>query len=178
MARKVQVILEDDLDGTELGTDGETVTFALDGTAYEIDLSDKNAKALRDSFSRYVERARKAGRAAASGTGHSSRRGTTGGRGSDETKAARAWLIEQGILTADSRGRISQDNWEKYHARNQQTIPASGKANGTAATAEAAETATTPDKAPRGNSQKAEKAAAKDKGTADASTSAVASLLP
>ena len=36
MAQKVQVLLVDDLDGGEAS---ETVSFSLDGTAYEIDLS-------------------------------------------------------------------------------------------------------------------------------------------
>ena len=41
MARKVQVLLVDDLDG---GAADETVSFALDGASYEIDLSSDNAK--------------------------------------------------------------------------------------------------------------------------------------
>ncbi|HZH20504.1 MAG TPA: Lsr2 family protein, partial [Geodermatophilus sp.] len=52
MARKVQVILSDDLD--ENVPADETVSFSLDGTNYEIDLSEKNAGELRDAFSRYV----------------------------------------------------------------------------------------------------------------------------
>src|ERR1700709_1734550 len=60
MARKVQVILSDDLD-ENLSAD-ETVSFSLDGTSYEIDLAEKNAKELRDAFSRYVSAARKARR--------------------------------------------------------------------------------------------------------------------
>ena len=60
MARKVQVILSDDLD-ENLSAD-ETVSFSLDGTSYEIDLADKNAKEMRDVFSRYVSAARKVGR--------------------------------------------------------------------------------------------------------------------
>jgi len=40
-------VLEDDLDGSEAD---ETVTFALDGVSYEIDLNAKNAAALRDSL--------------------------------------------------------------------------------------------------------------------------------
>jgi len=44
MAQKVQVVLEDDLDG---GTADETVLFGLDGTSYEIDLNKKNAAELR-----------------------------------------------------------------------------------------------------------------------------------
>ena len=51
MAQKVQVLLVDDLDGGEAS---ETVSFALDGNNYEIDLSGKNATELRDSFAKYV----------------------------------------------------------------------------------------------------------------------------
>jgi len=40
MAQKVTVELEDDLDGSPAD---ETVRFGLDGTEYEIDLSEKNA---------------------------------------------------------------------------------------------------------------------------------------
>ncbi len=58
MAQKVQVLLVDDIDG---GTAEETVTFALDGVSYEIDLTAENAAQLRDSFSRWVGHARKAG---------------------------------------------------------------------------------------------------------------------
>ena len=48
----------------------ETVSFALDGTSYEIDLSEKNADELRDAFAKYVGAARKAGRSGgASGAG-------------------------------------------------------------------------------------------------------------
>src|SRR5919107_884303 len=60
MARKVQVILSDDLD--ENVAADETVSFSLDGTNYEIDLSEKNAEELRNAFSRYVQAARKVGR--------------------------------------------------------------------------------------------------------------------
>jgi nucleoid-associated protein Lsr2 len=41
MAQKLTVVLEDDLDG---GPADETVRFALDGMAYEIDLSNKHAR--------------------------------------------------------------------------------------------------------------------------------------
>ena len=47
MAQRVQIILEDDYDG---GTAVETVSFALDGAEYEIDLSAKNAAGLRDAL--------------------------------------------------------------------------------------------------------------------------------
>ncbi|MFV0135576.1 histone-like nucleoid-structuring protein Lsr2 [Streptomyces sp. HMX87] len=47
----------DDLDGTE---GAETVRFALDGRAYEIDLADKNAQAFRAMFGPYLNVARPA----------------------------------------------------------------------------------------------------------------------
>ena len=52
MAQKVQVLLLDDLDGTEAT---ETVTFGLDGISYEIDLSSGNAGNLRKELAAYVE---------------------------------------------------------------------------------------------------------------------------
>src|SRR5919112_953679 len=76
MARKVQVILSDDLD-ENLSAD-ETVSFSLDGTSYEIDLAEKNAKELREVFSRYVSAARKVGRGNRASGGGRSR--ATGGR--------------------------------------------------------------------------------------------------
>src|SRR5919112_549752 len=79
VARKVQVILSDDLD-ENLSAD-ETVSFSLDGTSYEIDLADKNAKEMRDVFSRYVSAARKVGRGSrTSGGGGGGRGRSTGGR--------------------------------------------------------------------------------------------------
>ena len=49
MAQKVQIIKTDDLENSDVPAD-ETITFALDGTSYEIDLSDKNAAELRDDL--------------------------------------------------------------------------------------------------------------------------------
>ena len=45
MAQKTQIILVDDIDGSEAT---QTVTFALDGVNYEIDLNDDHAAALRE----------------------------------------------------------------------------------------------------------------------------------
>ena len=56
MAQKVQVVLEDDLDG---GTADETVVFGLDGTSYEIDLTKKNAAKLRDALAPWVAAGRR-----------------------------------------------------------------------------------------------------------------------
>ena len=56
MAQRVHIVLQDDLDGSDAD---ETISFALDGTSYEIDLNAKNATALREALAPYVGHARK-----------------------------------------------------------------------------------------------------------------------
>ncbi|KAA5837350.1 Lsr2 family protein [Saccharopolyspora hirsuta] len=56
MAERIQVELVDDIDGSPAN---HTVTFALDGVTYEIDLNDEHAQDLRAILTRYVEAARK-----------------------------------------------------------------------------------------------------------------------
>lgn len=58
VAQKVQVLLVDDLDGGEAD---ETVTFALDGKTYEIDLTTANADKLRGLLEPYVKGGRRTG---------------------------------------------------------------------------------------------------------------------
>jgi hypothetical protein len=58
MAQKVHIVLVDDLDGSEAT---ESVSFGLDGTSYEIDLSEENAAQLRDALAPYVGHGRKVG---------------------------------------------------------------------------------------------------------------------
>lgn len=110
MARKVQVILTDDLDGNEAD---ETVTFALDGTSYEIDLAAKNSKALRDAFAPYVGHARRVGkgrRSAGSGPGRSP---ATTDRA--QTQAIRDWARRNGHKVSN-RGRIPTTVVDAFNA--------------------------------------------------------------
>ena len=65
MARKVQVLLEDDIDGTP---GAETVLFSLDGKSYEIDLSEKNADKLREAFAPWIGAGRRVSSPAAAET--------------------------------------------------------------------------------------------------------------
>ncbi|WP_083821859.1 Lsr2 dimerization domain-containing protein [Saccharopolyspora spinosa] len=55
MAERIQVELVDDVDGSPAN---HTVTFALDGVTYEIDLNDAHAQQLRAVLNRYVKAAR------------------------------------------------------------------------------------------------------------------------
>ena len=98
MAQKVQVVLFDDLDG---GKADETITFALDGVSYEIDLSTANAAQLRDALATWVGHARRVG-----GRTRTVRRGTgTARRAGGQSAATREWARENG-LTVNERGRI------------------------------------------------------------------------
>ncbi|MCC5578545.1 MULTISPECIES: histone-like nucleoid-structuring protein Lsr2 [Microtetraspora] len=112
MAKHTQVILIDDLDGGEAN---ETVTFALDGKSYEIDLSDGNAKKLREALSPFVGGARHAEAAPARGR----RRGAAGGaqRAMTREKSAeiRAWAKAHGHPVSE-RGRIAASIVEAYDA--------------------------------------------------------------
>ena len=106
MAQKVQVMLVDDIDGS---TADETVTFALDGISYEIDLTEEHAKALRESFAEWVGHARRSG-----GRKTPARRGGTA-RASDSGDAGkiREWARENGYEVSE-RGRISAEIREAY----------------------------------------------------------------
>lgn len=108
MAQRVNIILVDDIDGNEAD---ETVSFSLDGKDYEIDLTEKNAKNLRDALAPYVAHARKAA--------GSRRRGRSGGGGSSAggpTPAEiRAWARENGMDVPD-RGRVSEEVRAAYAA--------------------------------------------------------------
>jgi hypothetical protein len=109
MAQRVQVILEDDLDGSEAS---ETVEFALDGVTYEIDLNDQHAAALRDDFARWVGQARRSG-----GRRQTRRRGAgapAAGSSADLTKV-REWGRANGYKVSD-RGRVSQELQDAYAA--------------------------------------------------------------
>jgi Lsr2 len=88
------------------------VRFGIDGSDYEIDLSKKNAAALRRKLAPFIEHARKAGRGARRRPGRTaSSRERSGG--------IRAWAKDQGI-TVSERGRIPASVVEQYQAATRQ----------------------------------------------------------
>ena len=105
MAQKVNIVLVDDIDGSEAE---ETVSFALDGRDYEIDLNSKNAGKLRDALAPYVGHARRA----SSGRRRAARGTNAGGPAPSEI---RAWARENGYTVPD-RGRVSAEVREAYNA--------------------------------------------------------------
>lgn len=101
MAQKVNIMLVDDLDGSEAH---ETVPFALDGATYEIDLNKNNADDLRTMLAPYqaaartlVKKARKASTA------------------SGKTKLVREWARANGI-DVPVRGTLSAELVAQYDA--------------------------------------------------------------
>ena len=108
MAQKIQTLFIDDIDGDD--AEG-TVRFGLEGTEYEIDLSAKNADALRRALAQYIEAARRAP--------GSPRRPSRGGRRASgsglNTTEVREWAKAQGIEVRD-RGRVPAELVVKFKA--------------------------------------------------------------
>ncbi len=104
MAQKVSIVLIDDIDG---GDADETLSFALDGTSYEIDLSSANAAKLREALAPYVGHARKTGgrRAPAKKSG-------------TNTAEVRAWARSNGWPDLGDRGRVPAEVQQAYDAAN------------------------------------------------------------
>ncbi|WP_374775202.1 Lsr2 family protein [Streptomyces sp. NBC_01310] len=107
MAQKVQVLLVDDLDGGEAD---ETVTFALDGKTYEIDLTTANAEKLRGLLDPYTKGGRRTGGRASAARAKGRVAATTG---NPDTAEIRAWAKENGYNVND-RGRVPADIREAY----------------------------------------------------------------
>ena len=108
MAQKIQVLLIDDLDGSQ--AEG-TVRFGLDGTEYEIDLNTGHAQALRDALLRYV----RAGRRAGGGARRPARGGRKGSMGGVDSTEIREWAKAQGIEVKD-RGRVPAELVARFKA--------------------------------------------------------------
>jgi Lsr2 len=113
MAQRTLIRLVDDLDDTEIvGGAGQTVSFALDGRQYEIDLTNKHADELRAALDRYVHAARKVG-------GRQTR--ARAGAGKEPApvdyspQAVRAWAKAHKI-DVSPRGRIPRSVVDRFRA--------------------------------------------------------------
>jgi hypothetical protein len=106
MAQKVTVSLQDDLDGSPAA---ETVRFAIAGSEFEIDLSERNARTFRQQINPFLEHARRAGRSA------KARSESRGAASRARTSRIRAWARDHG-MTINDRGRIPANVIERYEA--------------------------------------------------------------
>ncbi|MBT0768810.1 Lsr2 family protein [Kineosporia sp. J2-2] len=103
MAQRTVVEFTDDINGKPAA---ETITFALDGKTYEIDVTEKNAAKLRQAFEPFTAGARRLTK-----SGRTIRKVNAG----VDTAAVRAWAASNGIEVSQ-RGRISSSVLEQYHA--------------------------------------------------------------
>ncbi|WP_431969865.1 histone-like nucleoid-structuring protein Lsr2 [Nocardia sp. bgisy134] len=101
MARKVVVTVVDDFDGHSQAA--ETVSFAVDGVEYEIDLSEENAARLRESFAQWVPHSRRVGKA-----GRRSRSIETAATDGPRPGVVREWARANGF-DVPRRGRVPAD---------------------------------------------------------------------
>ncbi len=103
MARTIQVILTDDLDGS---ADAQPVTFAFQGVEYSIDLGDSNFAKLNDALAPFIAKAERTSR----------RRKTKASTGPKvDTTAVRVWARDNGHQVSD-RGRIPAEIMAAYEA--------------------------------------------------------------
>lgn len=107
MAQQVIVQLVDDLDGTQ-SDDISTVTFGLDGVAYEIDLSEANADNLRKSLGEFVAQARRTG-------GRIKRSAPAAADRHEQAQAIREWARRNGHEVSN-RGRMPASLIEAFEA--------------------------------------------------------------
>jgi hypothetical protein len=106
MAQEIRVTITDDINGKE---GAETIAFAFDGLAYEIDLDPENAYQLREALAPYVGAARKLSQAKSASKLAPAKAYDTADNGS-----IRKWAAEQG-LDVPARGRIPgavREAWE------------------------------------------------------------------
>ncbi len=113
MAQVTNVKLLDDLDGTKAA---ETVAFGVDGVGYEIDLSIKNAKALRKVLAEFVAAGRHVKVAVPAPVSRSAARGKAAG---PDASVIRQWAHEAGVPVS-VRGRVSAEVRAQYSAANAQ----------------------------------------------------------
>src|SRR5690348_17230104 len=93
MAQRVITKFTDDLDGAEASG---SVEFALDGRAYEIDLSDANASKLRDALAPFIAAARRLGDGSGRRVSASPKARSGSARSREEMAEMRRWLRDNG----------------------------------------------------------------------------------
>src|SRR4051812_33717422 len=115
MAQRTFIRLVDDLDGTDIVDGvGETVTFALDGRQYEIDLTNDHADEMRAALDRYVRAARKVG--GRQGRARATATATRAAAVVDySAQAVRAWA-KANKIDVSPRGRIPHSVVDRFRA--------------------------------------------------------------
>ena len=108
MAQKVVVQLIDDLDGDPIDIGGETISFAVNGVEYSVDLNDKNATEFHRKMDYYIKYATRVG-------GRKTARPAKQTSNGANTQQIREWANSNGY-TVSARGRVAADIMEAYAA--------------------------------------------------------------
>lgn len=110
MAQEVNIVLVSDLTGEEIPQGaGETISYALDGVTYEIDLTDSEAETFRGLFADHLSVSRRVGGRRQRGTASAS--SATHNRPS--AADIRAWAKDNGH-DVPGRGRIPAEVRDAY----------------------------------------------------------------
>src|SRR5450759_5240742 len=115
VAQKVQVLLVCDVHGDDTVGD-ETITFSLEGSAYEVDVCEKHADETRDASAPFLGAPRRSAGRGGAGP-RRPRRAPPGSGSGDRQKVTdiRAWAKAQGLAVSE-RGRIARAVIEQYQA--------------------------------------------------------------
>lgn len=114
MATQTTTTVIDDLTGEQ---GAETITFGIDGSLYELDLTAANQDKLRSSLAEYVQAGRKVTGKASSIRATSNNGSAPTKRDPEQTKAIRAWARANGYDMSD-RGRIPTQVEIAYNAND------------------------------------------------------------
>jgi hypothetical protein len=108
MAMKTLKKYFSDVSGEEIGDESPTISFAIEGTTYEVDLTESEKQSLRDALAPFASVARKSSR------GTTRKKSSTGG---PAPKDIRDWARDNNI-DVPARGRIPLsviEAFEKSH---------------------------------------------------------------
>ena len=115
--KKVIEQLVDDISGDVIADgEGETVSFAIDGKSYEIDLGEKNAAKLREALQPYIAAGRRSSALsspARQAATRASRPGSSASHWSAGYAVVREWAQANGI-DVSPRGRVADSVMKAY----------------------------------------------------------------
>ena len=108
--QKTVITKVDDLTGKEF-EEGETITFAVNGELFEIDLNKRNAADFKKKLERYMSKGRKVRRPV--GKTHRQGDGRKVKHDKEYVRTVRAWAQSNGYEVSD-RGRVPLSVYEAF----------------------------------------------------------------
>jgi hypothetical protein len=112
MAKQIVIQLKDDVEGGEAV---ESVSFALRGSEYELDLNAKNVALLEKALDKYISAGRPVVHHKSPGASVKRSKGRSNGSAPSGAAAIREWALASGYEVS-KRGRIPADVRAAYDA--------------------------------------------------------------